>query len=97
MKSAQDPPPPPLAADTALSSVQTQLASENICVATCQLMTLIRVLKLSLLLMDEDTIEAEEELELMETKEATNKTLQEAAQLEQDLMELQQRKFHELS
>jgi hypothetical protein len=59
MISAQDPPPPPLAADVALASLQCQLASENICVATSHLLTLIRTLRLSLLLMDEDTIDAE--------------------------------------
>lgn len=90
MKSAQDPPPPPLAADVALSSLQCQLATENINVACSQLLSLIRTLRLSLLLMDEDTIEAEEELQLYHTQQATTKALQEASQLEQDLMELRQ-------
>ena len=59
---AQDPPPPPLAADVALSTLQCQLAAENICVASSHILSLIRTLKLSLLLMDEDCIEAEEDL-----------------------------------
>ncbi|ACI65238.1 predicted protein [Phaeodactylum tricornutum CCAP 1055/1] len=86
MISAQDPPPPPLAADVALASLQCQLASENICVATSHLLTLIRTLRLSLLLMDEDTIDAEESLQAQETKRMTEQAMTKAIQLEQQLM-----------
>jgi hypothetical protein len=86
MISAQDPPPPPLAADVALASLQCQLASENICVATSHLLTLIRTLRLSLLLMDEDTIDAEESLQVQETKRMTEQAMTKAIQLEQQLM-----------
>jgi hypothetical protein len=90
MRSAQDPPPPPLAADIALSSLQCQLATENICQATSHLLTLIRTLRLSLLLMDHDTIEAEELLQVHETRDATDAAHRQAATLEQTLMELRQ-------
>jgi hypothetical protein len=86
MISAQDPPPPPLAADVALASLQCQLASENICVATSHLLSLIRTLRLSLLLMDEDTIDAEESLQVQETKRMTEQAMTKAIQLEQQLM-----------
>lgn len=86
MISAQDPPPPPLAADVALASLQCQLASENICVATSHLLSLIRTLRLSLLLMDEDTIDAEESLQAQETKRMTEQAMTKAIQLEQQLM-----------
>lgn len=88
MRSIQDPPPPPLAADVAMSSLSCQLASENICVATSQILTLIRTLRLSILMMDTETILSEEELQLLETQSSTTKILEHAAQLEQDLMEL---------
>jgi len=91
MTSAQDPPPPPLAADVALSSLQCQLAAENICAATSSLLTLIRTLRLSLLLMDEDTIEAEENLEVQQAQGFTKEALTEAVKLEQELMELVQK------
>lgn len=73
------------------SSLQCQLAAENICVATSQLLSLIRTLRLSLLIMDEGTIEAEEELELLETEKETADALQEASRLEQELMELRRK------
>ena len=91
----QDPPPPPLAADVALSSLSCQLAAENICVATSQLVTLIRTLRLSLLLMDTETIVQEEELQLLQSQSTTTQILQQAAQLEQDLMELRRKRMDE--
>jgi hypothetical protein len=94
IKAAHDPPPPPLAADVALSSLQCQLATENICAATSQLLSLIRTLRLSLLLMDDDTIQAEEELQVRRAQRATQDALRAAARLEQELMELRMTKFN---
>ena len=88
MTSLQDPPPPPLAADVAVSSLQCQLAVENICVATSQLLGLIRTLRLSILLMDEDTIQAEEEWQAQQARAAANRSLQRAQQVEQELLKL---------
>lgn len=87
----QDPPPPPLAADVALSMLQCQLAAENICVASSNILSLIRTLRLSLLLMDEDTIAAEEEVEVQRTKKLTEQAMQDAVKLEQQYMELQKK------
>ena len=94
MTTPKDPPPPPLAADVALSSLQCQLAAENICAATSNLLTLIRKLRLSLLLMDEDTIEAEENIEVQQAQGLTKDALTEAVKLEQELMELQKKNFN---
>lgn len=85
MKSLSDPPPPPLAADVALSSLQCRAAAENICVACSHLLSLIRTLRLSLLLMDEDTLEAEECLEVEYAKQRTLQTMDKIALLEEEL------------
>lgn len=87
MKSSQDPPPPPLAADVSMSSLQCQLAVENICVATSHLLSLIRTLRLSLLLTDEDSIEAEQEIKVAQAEKFTQEALKEAVRLEEELME----------
>jgi Surfeit locus protein 5 subunit 22 of Mediator complex len=89
MMSSQDPPPPPLAADVALSTLQCQLAVENICVATSNVLSLIRTLRLSLLLMDEDTMNAEEQVEVERTQKLTQQAMQTMAELEQRYMDLQ--------
>lgn len=88
MPTAQDPPPPALAADVTMSSVQCQLAAENICVATSQLLSLIRTLRLSILLMDDGLIAAEEEWQVQEAQATTQDAQREAVRLEQELMEL---------
>lgn len=91
MKSATDPPPPPLAADVRFSSLQCRTAAENLCAAASQLLSLIRTLRLSLLLMDQDTLRAEEEIQIHESKRRTRAALEEALQLEQDLIQMRQR------
>ena len=88
MKSLSDPPPPPLAADVALSSVQCRAASENICVACSQLLSLIRTLRLSLLLMDGDTMEAEEHLQVEYAQQRVEEIMGRIAGLEEELAEL---------
>lgn len=81
-------PPPPLAADAVLHELQAQLAVENLCVASSHLLELIRTIRLSVLLMDEDTIAAEEELQVMESCIETKKAQLEADKLELELMKL---------
>lgn len=88
MKSLSDPPPPPLAADVALSNLQCLTATENITVACSQILTLIRTLRLSLLLMDSDTMEAEECLQVEYAQQRTAETLQKIAVLEETLFHL---------
>lgn len=88
MQTIQDPPPPALAADIAASSLQCQLAVENIAVAASQLLTLIRTLRLSILLMDEETIQAEEEWQVVQLQESTRQALQQAQEWEQNWMAL---------
>jgi D-arabinose 5-phosphate isomerase GutQ len=81
--------PPPLAADVALyTTVQCQLCIENICVATSQILTLIRTLRLSLLLMDDDTISAEEYIQVQEMKLLTNAANTVSMELENEYNEL---------
>ena len=93
MMSLQDPPPPPLAADVASSSLQCQLAVENICVASSQLLSLIRTLRLSILMMDEEAIAAEEELQVLEVQKITLQAQNQANQLEKEWMELRNSEF----
>eukprot|EP00980_Cylindrotheca_fusiformis_P028515 scaffold22607_cov123-Cylindrotheca_fusiformis.AAC.12 len=93
MKSLQDPPPPPLAADVAISSLQCQLAVENLCVAASNLLSLIRRLRLSLLLMDEETVVAEEEWQVQQVQAISEKAMEEANLVEQEWMELRNREL----
>ena len=93
MMSLQDPPPPPLAAAVASGSLQCQLAVENICVASSQLLSLIRTLRLSILMMDEEAIAAEEELQVLEVEKITSEAQNQANQLEKEWMELRNSEF----
>lgn len=95
MMSLQDPPPPPLAADVASSSLQCQLAVENICVASSQLLSLIRTLRLSILMMDEEAIAAEEELQVLEVEKITTEAQDQANRLEQEWMDLRNQEFND--
>lgn len=88
MQSIQEP-PPPLAADVSLSALQAQMAVENLCVASSLLLEHIRTLRLSILLMDEDTIAAEEEWQVRESMRVTQEASLEAAKLETELWKLQ--------
>ncbi len=90
MKSMADPPPPPLAADVRLSALQCRTATENVCAAASQLLTLIRTLRLILLLMDADTCEAEEGLHVQASADRPARATAEAAALEEELMTLRQ-------
>ena len=87
MTSLQDP-PPPAAADAAWHELQTQLAVENLCVASSQLLELIRTLRLSLLLMDENTILAEEELQTLHEKQDAQEAQRQADALEAEWRKL---------
>jgi hypothetical protein len=87
MQSIQEP-PPPLAADAALSTLQAEMAVENLCVASTNLLDLIRTLRLSILLMDEDTIAAEEESQVNSSRQETRQALLKAAELEAQLLKL---------
>jgi hypothetical protein len=78
----------PLAADVASSSLQCQLAVENLCVAASQLLSLIRTLRLSILLMDEETIAAEEEWQVLQVQAITEKAEEKANEIERGWMEL---------
>ena len=81
--------PPPLAADVAIhATVQCQLCIENICVATSQILNLIRTLRLSLLLMDNETISAEEYVQVQQTQQLTADASMAAMELEYQYMDL---------
>ena len=81
-------PPPPLAADASLSALQAKLAAHNLCVASANLLDLIRTLRLSALLMDEDTIAAEEQEECEECQDVAEGAVRESVQLEAELFSL---------
>ncbi|GKY93610.1 hypothetical protein MPSEU_000328400 [Mayamaea pseudoterrestris] len=84
-----DPPPPPLAAHVAHSSLSCQLAADNLCVAASQLLSLIRTLRLSLLLMDADTIDVEQHQQVQQAQRDTQRALEQAAR---QMLELLQRR-----
>jgi hypothetical protein len=84
-----DPPPPPLAAHVAHSSLHCQLAADNLCVAASQLLSLIRTLRLSLLLMDTDTLEVEQDEQVQQAQHETQLALQQASLAMQELLQRQ--------
>jgi hypothetical protein len=95
MISPTDPPPPPLASNVAYSTLQCQTAAENISVATSHLLTLIRTLQLSLLLMDDEAMRAEEERQDAEAQELTYEARTQAARLELELVRARQEKWQQ--
>ncbi|KAL3769084.1 hypothetical protein ACHAWU_008776 [Discostella pseudostelligera] len=92
MRNADDP-PPPLAADVLLGAVQAKLAAENLCVASSNALDLIRTLRLSVLLLDEELIRAEEEEEALELLESSLEAEGECAVLEAKLSELRSKEL----
>lgn len=88
MSSLQDPPPPALAAEVLQSQLMCQLATENLCVAASQLLTLIRQLRLSILITDTSTISAEEIQACEEILQQTHVAQQQATNLEQEWIQL---------
>mmetsp|Transcript_16632 Transcript_16632/g.25289 ORF Transcript_16632/g.25289 Transcript_16632/m.25289 type:complete len:161 (-) Transcript_16632:1355-1837(-) len=88
-----DDPPPPLAANVQMSAVQAKLAAENLCVASSNALDLIRTLRLSVLLMDEELIRAEEEEEALELCEMGLEAEDECALLEEKLTQLRNREL----
>lgn len=87
MTTLQDP-PPPAAADAAWHELQTRLSVENLCVASSHLLELIRTLRLSLLLQDEDTMTAEEEYQVLEDAKVAQEAQEAAVKLEAEWHEL---------
>lgn len=87
MRDADDP-PPPLASNVQMSAVQASLAAENLCVASSNALDLVRTLRLSVLLMDEELIQADEEEEALELCELGLEAEDECALLEARLTEL---------
>mmetsp|Transcript_21438 Transcript_21438/g.21784 ORF Transcript_21438/g.21784 Transcript_21438/m.21784 type:complete len:159 (-) Transcript_21438:17-493(-) len=84
-----DPPPPPIAADAALNSLQVKLAAHNLCVASSNLLELIRTLRLAALLMDETVIESEERDEFEIAMDEVDHLMEgECVLLESELMSL---------
>ncbi|EJK69243.1 hypothetical protein THAOC_09513, partial [Thalassiosira oceanica] len=86
LQTEADNPPPPLAENVEMSAVQAKLAAENICVATSNLLDLIRTLRLSVLLMDEEAIQGEEEEMALELCEQTIDAERDCLVLESKLM-----------
>lgn len=78
-------PAPPLAATATLSSLQAKLSAQNICVATSQLLDIIRILRLSALIMDGETADMEEDVECLENGIMIEDTLKEIITLEEEL------------
>lgn len=81
-------PTPRLSASVNLGSLQSKIASQNICLAASQLLDLIRTLRMSALLMDHSTIAAEEESECLRCQQKTEHIMKECRVLEMKLMSL---------
>ena len=88
MKDANEPPPPALAADAIQGSLQAKLAAQNLCVASSNLLDLIRRLRLSALLMEESSIAAEEEEDCLDSQELSKQARMESIQLESELFQI---------
>ena len=84
MKDSKEP-PPPLAAKATLSSLQAKLSAQNISVATSQLLDIIRILRLSALIMDVETANMEEDMECLDNGIMIEDALKEIRTLEEDL------------
>lgn len=93
MRDADDP-PPPLAANVQMSAVQAKLAVENLCVASSNALDLIRTLRLSALLMDEEAIRAEEEEEALDVYEQKLEAEEECILLEQKLLDMRNKRLN---
>jgi hypothetical protein len=91
MRDVDDPPPPPLAANVEMTALQAKLAAENLCVASSNALDLIRTLRLSILLTDDELIRAEEEEESLELFESSLQAEEECRLLAAKLMELRRR------
>uniref|UniRef100_A0A7S2UFG6 Uncharacterized protein n=1 Tax=Attheya septentrionalis TaxID=420275 RepID=A0A7S2UFG6_9STRA len=81
-------PPPPLAADAAMSSLQAKLATQNLAVASAHLLDLIRTLRLSALLMEQTSIEAEQEDECQHARIQMSQAMEASDSLEAQIMAL---------
>jgi len=84
MKDSKEP-PPQLAATSTLSSLQAKLSAQNICVATSQMLDIIRILRLSALIMDVETANMEEDVECLENGIVIEDTLKDIRTLEENL------------
>lgn len=83
-------PPPPLASSTALSTLATMVATENICAGVNQLLDLIRMLRLSVIVMGEERLQ-EEEIQCWEDGLVTAEICRETKALEDELRDLMAR------
>ena len=95
MQTPSDAPTPPLAASTNMSALACQLASEDLCVAASQLLSLIRTLRLSLLLMDEEMIATEEEWQVHQLQVVADEAQQEANEMEQEWLQIRTKELEE--
>ena len=84
---APNEPPPPLASSTTLSTLTTSVATENICTSIDSLMNLIRVLRLSVVVMGEERLK-EEEVECWEDGIVMQEICKETKGIEDELREL---------
>ena len=84
---APNEPPPALASATALSTLTTSVATENVCTSVNSLLDLIRVLRLSVMVMGEERFK-EEEVECWEDGIVMDEVCKETMELEAELREL---------
>mmetsp|Transcript_12075 Transcript_12075/g.14974 ORF Transcript_12075/g.14974 Transcript_12075/m.14974 type:complete len:191 (+) Transcript_12075:94-666(+) len=83
-------PTPPLSASATISTFQTKLATQNIITTSNQLLDLIRILRLSALLLDETCSKKEADVECWENDIVIDLVSEECGLKEKLLMELRQ-------
>jgi hypothetical protein len=76
-----------------MNAVQAKLAAENLCVAASNALDLIRTLRLSALMLDEEAIRAEEEEEALKAAEVGLVAEEECVVLEGQLIELRNKEL----
>ncbi len=86
-------PPAPLSASVSLSTLQTKLSTQNIITASNALLDLIRIMRVSALVMDGERIHMEEEVECWEDEIVTSVVKREGERYEKEYMELRMKEL----
>ena len=89
-------PPPPLSSSISLSTLQTKLSTQNIIAACNNLLDLIRIMRVSALVMDSEGIDMEEEVECWEDGIVTGIVRREGEKYEKEWMELRMSELEQI-
>lgn len=89
-------PPPPLSASISLSTLQTKLSTQNIINASNTLLDLIRIMRVSALVMDGERVRIEEDVECWEDEIVTNLVKEEGEMYEKEWIELRMKEMEDV-